>query len=51
MIIRTFFFWTLPRKREVALSVVVYDNYQYLHQAVSRFMEGMQSNFIVFGIN
>ena len=40
-----------PMKREVALSVVVYDNYQYLHQAASRFMGGMQSNLIVFGIN
>ena len=30
-----------PRmKREVAFSVVVYDNYQYLHQAASRFMGG-----------
>ena len=42
-------------KREVTLSVVVYDNYQYLHQAASRFMGGggMQSNLnlIVFGIN
>ena len=38
-------------KREDALSVVVYDNYQYLHQAASRFMGGMQSNLIVFGIN
>ena len=25
-------------KREVAFSVVVYDNYQYLHQAASRFI-------------
>ena len=33
-------------------SVVVYDNYQYIHQAASRFMGGgMQSNLIVFGIN
>ena len=39
-------------KREVALSVVVYDNVQYLHQATPRFMEGgMLSNLIVFGIN
>ena len=39
MINRTFFFWTPPpMKREVAFSVVVYDNYQYLHQAASRFM-------------
>ena len=38
-------------KREAAFSVVVYDNYQYLHQAASRFMGGMQSNLIVFGIN
>ena len=29
-----------PMKREVAFSVVVYDNYQYLHQAASRFMWG-----------
>ena len=27
-------------KREVAFSVIVYDNYQYLHQAASRFMGG-----------
>ena len=39
-------------KREAAFSVVVYDNYQYLHQAASRFMGGgMQSNLITFGIN
>ena len=37
--------------REVALSVVISDNYQYLHQAASRFMGGMQSNLIVFDIN
>ena len=41
----------LPMKREVALSVVVYDSYQYLHQAASRIMEGMQSNLFVFGSN
>ena len=40
-----------PHEREVAFSVVVYDNYQYLHQTASRFMGGMQSNIIVFGIN
>ena len=47
------FFEPSPMKREVALSVVVYDNYQYLHQAASRFMGGggMQSNLIAFGIN
>ena len=27
-------------KREAPFSVVVYDNYQYLHQAASRFMGG-----------
>ena len=41
MINRTFF-GTLPppppMKQEVALSVVVYDNYQYLHQTASGFM-------------
>ena len=37
-------------KRKVAFSVAVYDNYQYLHQAASRFMGGgMLSNLIVFG--
>ena len=42
-----------PMKREAAFSLVVHDNYQYLHQAASRFMGGggMQSNLIVFGIN
>ena len=41
MINRTFLFWTLPpMKREVAFSVVVYDYYQYLHQAASHFMGG-----------
>ena len=40
-----------PMKREVALSVVIYDNDQYLHQAASHFMGGMQSNLVVFGIN
>ena len=47
---RTFFFWNLshPMKQEVAFSVVVYHNYQYLHQAISRFMGGMQSNLIVW---
>ena len=39
-----------PMKREIALSVVVYDNYQYLHQAASRFM-GECSQIFVFGIN
>ena len=38
-------------KREAAFSVVVYDNYQYLHQAASRFMGGMKSNLTFFGIN
>ena len=52
MINRIFFFWILsPMKREAAFSVVAYDNYQYLHQAASRCMGGMQSNLIVFGIS
>ena len=38
-----------PMKREVALSVAVYDHYQYFYQAATRFMGGgMQSNLIVF---
>ena len=36
----SFFLNPPPPKREVALSVVVYDNYQYFHQAASRFMGG-----------
>ena len=57
MINRAFFVEPSPTptpsmKREAAaFSVVVYDNYQYLHQSASRFMGGMQSNLIVFGIN
>ena len=41
MINRTFFFEPFPpMKREAAFSVVVCDNYQYFHQAASRFMGG-----------
>ena len=41
MINGPFFFWTLPPpEAEVASSVVVYDNYQYLPQAASFFMGG-----------
>ena len=40
MISRTFFFWTPqpPWSEKPLFSVVVYYNYQYLHQAVFRFM-------------
>ena len=34
-------------KQEVAFSVVVFDNYQYLHQAASRFM-GEGGNAVKF---
>ena len=37
-----------PLKREVALSVLVYDNYQYLHQAASLFMGGNAVKFNCF---
>ena len=41
MINRIFFFEPFPpMKREADFSVVVYGNYQYLHQAASRFMGG-----------
>ena len=35
-------------KREAAFSVVVYDNYQNLHQAASRFMGGNAVKFNCF---
>ena len=40
-----------PQEAKSRFLMVVYDKYQYLHQAASHFMGGMQSNLIVFGIN